>query len=161
MKRGIDFSAAGQRWLLAQSQARRRRSNRLRITADCPSGDTCVESRCIADNGNSPPTVAIGTIAPSVGQIIIPVTVFDASSHEITLSAELDQGGTFVPITATAQVAATPNGTPAQLTWDAAAFFGSTARVAGLSVRVTPKDNFLAGASVASQPFVFGNNPPP
>lgn len=129
-------------------------------TERCPDGFECIVDECAPVNGNQPPSITIGAIQPSATTVRIPITVYDPESDTVTLSVELGRNGELTALPFDDAFESSPDGVVSELEWDAQSFFAASARLANLTVRVTPKDTWRYGPSVVSMPFAFGNNPP-
>lgn len=131
--------------------------------SDCPGSRVCRNLRCV-DADNAVPALALtAPIAPfRITTVLIDVSVVDEEEETVTIDAELEyRGGRRAIVLQTATVPASPVGQTAQLVWDARSHFGSTARRDGLIIYLTPRDASGArGATVASDPFVFGEEQP-
>jgi hypothetical protein len=127
---------------------------------ECPTGFECAAGLCAPLNGNAGPTITIGAVTQSATDVAIPITAYDAESDDVSVTFELGRNGALTALPLSAVVSASPDGTTTQVRWDAASYFASNARLANLTVRVTPRDRFRTGQSVLSPPFAFGNSPP-
>src|SRR5262245_58698589 len=65
---------------------------------ECPEGFECYDERCIPITNNQAPSVTVGIIERSVGDVAIPVTVFDPDDTQITLEVEVLDGGNYTPV---------------------------------------------------------------
>lgn len=142
----------------------------VRITcdddADCVGGTACAADRLCRDpDVNAPPVVEIGAIERTVGDIKIPVTVFDVESDPAVVDLEVKNGdGGWRPIAVDDnRVATGPAGEDTELVWHpqpevlAADVFNER-----VLLRATPRSvgSEQRGETVESPTFAYGNTAP-
>src|SRR5262245_28192658 len=115
---------------------------RTRITCDddnpCPKDFECLAGECVPKNGNQAPAITIEPIQPSTTTVTIPLTVYDQESDPVRLTIELGRNGELTELPIEAIVESSPDGVTTEIAWDAATYFAASARLADLTVRITP-----------------------
>ncbi len=146
---------------------------------DCPDGWSCdlTVGRCLL---GSTPSVSIGAISRTTGEVLIPVAVHAVGDDPVTVTVVLEWNGERYPIEVTEQAAGglegvgggaggptepERSGDATELVWDAPTFFEAhgfpgSPLVRDLVVELTPSDASGAGPAVTSESFLFGNDPP-
>ncbi|MCC6808252.1 MAG: VCBS repeat-containing protein [Deltaproteobacteria bacterium] len=130
--------------------------------SDCPPEWRCSTTigSCVAGPANQAPSVTIASIPRTTGTVPLKVTLFDEESNEATLSVQLRMAGIDVPLPLPDTTFATaPGGVEHTLALDLGPALGEGYRP-DLALLVTSRDKTGVGATVASEPFAIGNDPP-
>jgi hypothetical protein len=129
---------------------------------ECPPDQRCSQSleRCVPEVANQAPSVVIAPVARSAGVTSLRITLFDEEANDITLAARLVVGGRFIELTLPETFASAPEGVAYTLPVSLGDVLGSAAFVDAVAVELTPRDATGIGATVASEPFAFGNDAP-
>lgn len=131
--------------------------------AECPERWHCSTSigECVSGPANQAPSVTIAPIERSIGIVTLAVTVFDEEANPTLVSARLIAGDrTFDLELPSTELESAPDGVTHTVSLDVARALGETTYKSGLTLALTPRDKTGIGATVVSEPFAFGNDPP-
>ncbi|MEM6734158.1 MAG: hypothetical protein AAF658_21525, partial [Myxococcota bacterium] len=134
---------------------------------DCLDGFSCREASCVSNDANSVPVISLGTIERTLGEVTIPVVVFDVEGDAIDIEAEFRVGdSSYVPIVLadSTQLDSSADGVFGELRWSNARAdleaSGQSGYVTGVQIKLRPRDSEGVGAVLESARFAYGNSAP-